>query len=143
MSNEHVHPAFQSALEAVQRSREPVDASSVAYMAHASAHEATYADPSQISAAQKRIRELESANANLRAHIRHLNSIIDDIAPTDYAMVLEGDIEETPIPQEVMIPAMAELMLDIDVRLKLEKIVERKYMQYVRRLNDDADWGEE
>jgi hypothetical protein len=75
--------------------------------------------------------------------VRHLNSIIDDIAPTDYAMVLEGDIEETPIPQEVMIPAMAELMLDIDVRLTLEKIVERKYMQYVRRLNDDAVRGEE
>jgi hypothetical protein len=96
-----------------------------------------------IATDKKRIRELESANTNLRAHVRHLNSIIDDIAPADYAMVLEGDIEETPIPQEVMIPAMAELMRDVDVALKLEKIVERKYMQYVRRLNDDAARGEE
>jgi hypothetical protein len=135
MSNEHVHPTMQQALGTLAG----------ACAAHNASKAVSALDQAReiIATDKKRIRELESANANLRAHVRHLNSIIDDIAPTDYAMVLEGDIEQTPIPQEVMIPAIAELMLDIDVRLKLEKIVEHKYMQYVRRLNDDADQGEE
>jgi hypothetical protein len=137
MSNEHVNPVFRDILSGMKDKAIPDS-----YFAKPVAA-ALQADRQMINAAQQRIRELESANANLRAHVRHLNSIIDEIAPTDYAMVLEGDIEETTIPQEVMIPAMAELMLDIDVRLKLEKIVERKYMQYVRRLNDDAARGEE
>lgn len=128
--NNHVHPIMQDFLRTISPEH-PVNPSN---------HSETAVDRAiRVINEQKKI--IESLNIQLAARKSQVEAMRKDweeIAPMTYAIVLDFQTDETPIPQEVLLSSIAELHRQIDVALKLEKIVERQYLQYVFQLQEDA-----
>lgn len=129
MNNQHVHPIISGVLNAISGTQ------------HQAPKQADTAFDRALSVISEQKKIIESMSLQLAARASQVNAMrrdLDEIAPMTYAIVLDGQTDETPIPQEVLLSSIAELHRQVDVALALEKIVQRQYLQYVFRLREDA-----